>query len=379
MSQHDRPAGKALDAPAEPVNVSEFEGLAERTMPRGAFDYYAGGAEDEQTLRANRAAFQEIFLRPRMLTGVASIDTSVRVLGIPLRTPLLVAPTAFQKLAHPEGEVATARAAGRCGTLMTLSTIASTGLEEVAAAASGPLWFQLYIYKDREITRELLRRAKAAGFRGIVLTVDTPVLGRRERDLHNGFTLPPGIRLENLAWLESSVQGITGWSAASSFWAYVHDQLDAALTWDIVNWLRAETDLPILVKGVLTSEDARLAVEQGAQAVIVSNHGGRQLDGAEATVRALPEVVDAVAGRAEVLMDGGVRRGTDVLKALALGARAVLLGRPVLWGLAARGEEGVVQVLEMLRAELEISMALCGLPNLAGVTRGLVTGPGGNR
>jgi len=362
-----------VDAPEDPVNVAEFEALAGRSMPRGAFDYYAGGAEDEQTLRANRDAFGELFLRPRMLAGLRPIDTATRVLGIPLATPVLIAPTAFQKLAHPDGECATARAAGRTGTLMTLSTIASTSLEDVAAAASGPLWFQLYVYKDRAITRELLRRAKKAGYLGIVLTVDTPVLGRRERDLHNRFALPPGIRLENLAWLESSVEGITGWSAASSFWAYVHEQLDASLTWEALSWLRTETDLPLIVKGVLTAEDARLAVEHGAQAIIVSNHCGRQLDGAEATVRALPEVVEAVGGRVEVLLDGGVRRGTDVLKALGLGARAVLLGRPILWGLAARGEDGVVQVLEMLRRELEVSMALCGLSDLAGVTRALVT------
>ena len=255
---------------------------------------------------------------------------------------------------------------------MTLSTISSTGLEEVAAAASGPLWFQLYVYKNREITRELLRRAKEAGYKAIMLTVDTPVLGRRERDVRNGFRLPPGIRLENLAWLENQVQGITGWSAASSFWSYVHEQLDASLSWDVVSWLRSETTLPVLVKGVLTAEDARLAMEHGATAVVVSNHGGRQLDGAPATIRVLPEVVDAIGGRGEVFVDGGVRRGTDILKAVGLGARAVLLGRPVLWGLAAAGEDGVVKVFDMLRAELEVSMALCGVSRVSDIGRSLI-------
>ncbi|MEO8503365.1 MAG: alpha-hydroxy acid oxidase [Acidobacteriota bacterium] len=361
-----------MDESVGAVNVSDFEDLAAKRMPRGAFDYYAGGAEDEQTLRANREGFGEIFLRPRMLAGLGAIDTRTTVLGTPVSLPALVAPTAFQKLADPAGECATARAAGRCGTLMTLSTISSTGLEEVAAAASGPLWFQLYVYKDREITRELLRRAKQAGYKAIVLTVDTPVLGRRERDVRNGFRLPPGIRLENLAWLESEVQGITGWSEASSFWSYVHEQLDASLSWDVVSWLRSETTLPVLLKGVLTAEDARLAIEHGAAAVIVSNHGGRQLDGAPATIRVLPEVVDAVAGRGEVLVDGGVRRGTDILKAVGLGARAVLLGRPVLWGLAAAGEEGVVRVFDLLRAELEVSMALCGASNVSDIGRSLI-------
>jgi 4-hydroxymandelate oxidase len=357
---------------AEPANVEDFEALAGRRMTRGAFDYYAGGAESEQTLRANRDAFGELFLRPRMLTGLGAIDTATSVLGTAVASPALVAPTAFHKLAHAEGECATARAAGRAGTLMCVSTIASTSLEDVAAAASGPLWFQLYVYKDRAITRELLRRAKAAGYRAVVLTVDTPVLGRRERDLRNGFSLPPGVRLENLAWLADERAGITGWSSSSSFWAYVHEQLDASLDWSVVEWLRSEIDLPILVKGVMTAEDARLAVEHGAAGVVVSNHGGRQLDGAEATVRALPEVVEAVGGRVEVLMDGGVRRGTDVLKALALGARAVLLGRPVLWGLAARGEDGVLRVLDLLRRELEVAMALCGLSRIADVRRELV-------
>ncbi len=351
----------------QPVNVDELESFCEGLLPRGAFDYYAGGAEDEQTMRANREAFQEFFLRPRVLTGLGAVDTESEVLGIPVRAPILVALTAFQKLAHPDGECATARAAGRSGTLMTLSTISSTGLEDVAAAATGPLWFQLYVYKDRGITRELLRRARAAGYRGVVLTVDTPVLGRRERDLRNGFHLPPGIRLENLAWLEHEVGGITGWSEASSFWKYIHEQLDASLSWEAVTWLREESGLPVLIKGVLTGEDARLAVEHGADAVIVSNHGGRQLDGCEPTIRALSEVVEAVAGRAEVLMDGGVRRGTDVLKALALGAKAVQVGRPVLWGLTLGGEDGVVKVFDMLYAELECAMALCGVDKIAAI------------
>jgi 4-hydroxymandelate oxidase len=307
-----------------------------------------------------------------VLTGLGPIDTRTRVLGTDVAMPVLLAPVAFQKLAHGEGECATARAAGRAGTLMTVSTIASSSLEDVAAAATGPLWFQLYVYRDRAITRELIRRAKAAGYRAIVLTVDTPMLGRRERDLRNRFTLPPGVRLENLAWLEGEVSGITGWSAASSFWSYVHEQLDPTLSWDALSWLCAESGLPVLVKGILAEEDAALAVEHGAAGIVVSNHGGRQLDGAEPTLRALPRVVDTVGGRAEVYVDGGVRRGVDVVKAIAAGARAVLIGRPLLWGLALGGEDGVVRMLDLLRAELELAMALCGADTVSKIDRSLL-------
>jgi 4-hydroxymandelate oxidase len=356
------------------LNLDDMQRAAEAVLPRGSFDYYAGGAGDEITLRANRAAYAEVFLRPRVLAGLGAIDTRTMVVGSEVSMPVLLAPVAFQKLAHADGECATARAAGRAGTLMTVSTIASTALEDVAQAASGPLWFQLYVYRDRAITRELLRRAKVAGYRAIVLTVDTPLLGRRERDLRNRFTLPPDVRLENFVWLEGQVDGITGWSAASSFWAYVHQQLDSTLSWNTLAWLRSETDLPILIKGVLAEEDAALAVEHGIDGIVVSNHGGRQLDGAEPTLRALPRVVDAVAGRAEVYVDGGVRRGVDVVRALATGARAVLIGRPQLWGLALGGEAGVLRMLELLRAELELAMALCGTDTVAKIDRSLLAG-----
>jgi len=356
----------------ETLNLDEMQSAAEAVLPRGSYDYYAGGAGDEITLRANRTAYDEVFLRPRVLAGLGPIDTRTTVLGSEVRMPVLLAPVAFQKLAHADGECATARAAGKFGTLMTLSTIASAALEDVAAAASGPLWFQLYVYRDRSITRELLRRAKESGYRAIVLTVDTPMLGRRERDLRNRFALPPGVRLENLAWLDGRVDGITGWSQASSFWAYVHEQLDSTLSWEAIAWLRSETDLPILIKGVLAEEDAARAVEHGVAGIVVSNHGGRQLDGAEPTLRALPRVVAAVTGRAEVYVDGGVRRGVDVVKALALGARAVLVGRPQLWGLALDGENGVSRMLELLRAEVELAMALCGADAVAKIDRGLL-------
>jgi isopentenyl diphosphate isomerase/L-lactate dehydrogenase-like FMN-dependent dehydrogenase len=218
----------------------------------------------------------------------------------------------------------------------------------------------------------LVARASAAGFSAIVLTVDTPLLGRRERDLRNGFRLPEGIRIENLVSWEDRKAGAAGWSEGSNFWQYVHEMLDASLTWEAVDWLRARAGIPVLLKGILTPEDALLAVEHGADGIVVSNHGGRQLDGAEATIRALPRIVEAVNGRCEVLMDGGVRRGVDVLKALALGARAVLVGRPVLWGLAAMGEEGVVRVLDMLSAELQLAMALAGAPSVRDIGRNLV-------
>jgi 4-hydroxymandelate oxidase len=354
----------------DPVNVFDFEDLARRRMEPAAYDYYAGGAGDERTLADNRAAFDRVVLRPRVLAGVERPDTATELLGHRLALPVALAPTAFNRLGDPEGELAAARAAGAAGTLMCCSTIASYPLEEIAAAATGPLWFQLYVYRDRGVTRDLVRRAEAAGYGALVLTVDTPHLGRRERDIRNHFVLPPDVRIRNLEPYAKT--DATHWPEASSFTQYVHDLLDPTLTWESIDWLRSVTRLPVFVKGILTPDDAELAVEHGAAGIVVSNHGGRQLDGAIATIDALLEVADRVAGRVPVLMDGGIRRGTDVLKALALGASAVLIGRAYLWGLAARGESGVRQVLDLLRSELELAMALAGCPTVASVTRALV-------
>jgi 4-hydroxymandelate oxidase len=352
------------------VNLLELEALAEPLLPRMAFDYYAGGAEDELTLRENRAAFERIALRPRMLVDVSAIDTSATVLGQRVAAPILVAPTAMHRLGHPEGELATVRGAGAAETLMTVSTLATTALEDVAATASGRLWFQLYPVKDRKITRALVERARVAGYQALCLTVDTPHSGRRERDVRNRFALPPGITLANFSGPEMQMMPQQG--GGSALTTYVMKMMDVILTWDDVVWLQSFAQMPILLKGILTAEDARLAVEHGVAGIIVSNHGGRQLDGALASIRALPEVVEAVDGRAEVYMDGGVRRGTDVLKALALGARAVLIGRPVLWGLTLDGADGVQRVLAMLRHELEEAMVLAGRPTIASIDRSLL-------
>ena len=352
--------------PSPPVNISEFEAIARQRMTASAYDYYAGGAEDEVTLAANRDAFRRLAIRPRMLTGIDRVSTATEVLGIPLALPVALAPTAFNKLGHPDGEIAAVRAAGSAGTLMCCSTISSTPLEEVVAAATGPLWFQLYVYRDREVTKDLVRRAEAAGCRALVLTVDTPRLGRRERDMRGGFSLPAGIGVANLE--RYGTPDALRWAGSSTFTEYVHRLMDDSLTWESVDWLRSVTTLPILIKGILTAEDARLCLEHGASGLIVSNHGGRQLDGALATIAALPEIVEAVAGRAPVLLDGGVRRGTDVFKAIALGASAVCIGRAYLWGLAADGEAGVARVLEMLRAELELTMTLAGCATIQAIT-----------
>ena len=346
------------------INVDDFEAAARERMERAAFEYYAGAACDERTLADNRHAFSRILLRPRVLVDVSRVDLSTRVLGESIAMPIMLAPTAFNRLAHPDGECAAARAAGSAGTIMVASTLSTCTLEEIAAAATRPLWFQLYVYKDREVTKELVARAGRAGFRALVLTVDTPLLGRRERDVRNRFALPDHLGMANFASLKTDA---SRWGEASSFGAYVHDLFDASLTWDAVAWLRSLTDLPILLKGILTAEDAARAVDHGAAGVIVSNHGGRQLDGSTPSIVALPEVVDAVEGRVPVLMDGGVRRGTDVLKALALGARAVLIGRAYLWGLAADGEQGVSTVLSLLRDELRLAMALSGRPTIASI------------
>jgi 4-hydroxymandelate oxidase len=352
-----------------PISVDDYERLARAKMERAAFDYYAGGSGQERTLAANRSAFDAIQFRPRVLVDVSHIDLATTVLGQAISFPVILAPTAFNRLACDDGEMAAARAAGAAGTLMISSTLSTCTLEDVATVASGPLWFQLYVYKDRGLTTELVARAEAAGYRALVLTVDTPRLGQRERDARNRFTLPDGLSMKNF---ESRLSDATRWSAHSSFSAYVHDLFDPSLTWRDVEWLRAQTKLPLLLKGVMTAEDARCSIESGANALVVSNHGGRQLDGVPATVTVLPEVIDTVGGRIEVLLDGGVRRGTDVLKALALGARAVLVGRAYLWGLAVAGEDGVRDILRILRDELELSMALAGRTSVAALDSSLV-------
>ena len=361
----------------EPVNVFDFEAIARERLSPDAYDYYAGGAHDEVSLRGNRAAYDRLSLAYRVLVDVSRRDLSTTVLGQPVSMPVLVAPTAFHRLADPEGEVATVRAAGRAGTAMILSTLSTSTIESVVAAASGPVWFQLYVYKDRAATEGLVRRAEAAGCRALVLTVDAPLLGRRERDVRNRFTLPPGLSVANLLPVG---YGDLPEVADSGLAAYVASFLDPSLTWKDVAWLRSITTLPLLVKGIVRPDDALRAAEAGAAGLVVSNHGGRQLDTSPATLDVLPEIVDALSShghRLEVLMDGGIRRGTDVLKALALGARAVLVGRPVLWGLAAGGEAGAVRVLEILRGELDLAMALAGAPTIAEITRDLVRrGPG---
>ena len=352
-----------------PLTIDEFEAIARERMSRSAYDYYAGGSGEERTLAANREAFNRIPLRPRVLIDVSAIDTRTAVLGQALDLPVMLSPTAFNRLAHPDGEMAAARAARASGTVMISSTLSTCALEEVAGACDGPLWFQLYVYKDRGFTQELIARAEAARYRALVLTVDTPLLGRRYRDVRNNFVLPEGITMKNF---EAAMTNAARWGEHSSFSSYVHDLFDATLSWKAVGWLRTQTRLPIVVKGIMTEEDARLAVDAGVEGVIVSNHGGRQLDGAAASIDALPEVVEAVAGRAEILMDGGIRRGTDVLKALALGARAVCIGRPYLWALAANGEQGVRDALAILKDELSLAMALSGRPTIESIDTSLV-------
>ena len=352
------------------VSIDDFERHARQTLDPMAYDYYAGGAGDEWTLRENREAFRRWTLRPRVLRDVSQIDLSTTALGTPVSMPVVIAPTAFQRMADPEGEVATARAAAGAGTIMTLSTIASASIEEVAEAApEAPRWFQLYVYKDREVTRELVRRAEAQGYKALVLTVDTPVLGLRDRDQRNRFVLPEGVELANLAGLGAGVKLPS--TGGSGLFAWVAQLQDASVTWEDVAWLREISPLPVVLKGVLTAEDAQLAAQAGVAGIVVSNHGGRQLDGSPATIEALPEVVEA-AGDLEVWMDGGVRRGADVLVAMALGARGVLLGRPVLWGLAAGGQGGVERVLEIIRDDLRVAMQIAGCRGVAEVTSDLV-------
>lgn len=355
------------------LNLFDVEREAQSRVPPSHWGYIAGGANDEMTLRANRDAFDRLAIRFRTMVDVSVRDLATSVLGVRVSMPVLVAPTAMHKLAHPDGECATARAARAAGTLMTTSTTATTRLGDVIAAAPGPMWFQLYIYQDRGRTRELVEEAVRSGYSGLMLTVDAPVLGRRERDIRLGFTLPAGLNLPNAA--VAGMGTVPDANAdASGLMLHFRHLHDAALTPSDIDWLREVSGLPVIVKGIVRGDDAARAVEHGASAVVVSNHGGRQLDTAIPSIRALPEVVEAVGDRAEVYVDGGVRRGTDVIKAIALGARAVLLGRPILWGLAVDGESGVRSVLDLLRTEVDVAMALTGVRNVGEITRDLVSG-----
>ena len=331
----------------EPLNVDDYEALARERVGEIGWEYIRGGAGDETTLRENVESFARWKLRPRVLVDVTAVDTGTTVLGTPVSMPILVAPTALQKFAHPDGEAATARAAARAGTIMTLSSSATMRPAAVAAAApDAERWFQVYVFRDRGITQALIDEACANGYSALVLTVDVPILGRRESAVRIGFHIPD----------EFDVEGD------------IFEGIDPSVSWRDVEWI-AGHGLPVVLKGVLTPEDAALGIDHGAAAIVVSNHGGRQLDGVSASIDALPAVAEAVDGRAEVLLDSGVRRGADALRALALGARAVLVGRPVLYALAAGGEDGVVHLLQLLRDEVELGLRLLGCPSPADVER----------
>ena len=343
--------------PADPnlINLDDYERVAAERLSPGPLAYFTGGAADEITLRDNRAAFSRQALVPRVMRDVATVDPSVEVLGRRWPSPIWIAPTALQRMAHPEGELATARAAAARGMTMAVSTSASTDLADIAAIG-GPRWFQVYLLADLGARRALVERAVAHGYEALLLTVDLARIGRRERDLRIGFRIPEGVEIPNVA----IAAGVSPEDVASVAFT-------DRLTWPDLEWL-AGFGLPVIVKGILHPDDARLALEHGAAGIGVSNHGGRQLDAAIASLDALPAIADVVDGRLPILLDGGVRRGTDVLIALASGATAVGIGRPVIWGLAVDGETGVGNVLDLLRSELENAMALSGAASCADLT-----------
>jgi 4-hydroxymandelate oxidase len=343
------------------VNLAQFAALAAQRMGKAEYDYVAGAADDEVTLADNEAAFRRRRLRPRVLVDVAHVDTATSLLGRQAGLPVGIAPVAFQHFAHADAELASARAAARAGIVFCLSTMSSRSIEDVAAAAddagAGERWFQLYVHRERARTEDLVRRAAAAGYGGLVVTTDFPVAGNRERDLHNRLPYPQ--RYGNFSLPDRA----RGDGLAQAIGAFT----DPALSWRDLAWLRALSDMPLVVKGVLSADDAALAVEHGAAAVVVSNHGGRQLDRLPASIEVLPEVVAVVGGRAEVYLDGGVRRGTDVLVALALGAQAVFVGRPMMFALAVGGEAGVTRAIDLLATEIRRDMALLGVNRVADI------------
>jgi L-lactate dehydrogenase (cytochrome) len=377
---------------ARAASVADLRAIARRRLPRGVFDYIDGAAEDERTLAANSAAFAAVTFRPRVLRDVGQVDPSTTLIGRPLPLPLVLAPTGFTRIADPDGELAVARAAARAGLPYTLSTLSTRSIEEVAAASAGPRWFQVYVWRDRGLVKEMIGRAAAAGYEALVLTVDTAVLGRRERDVRRGFSLPPKIGLGTLVdgavhpgwtwrFLRSepirfaNVQesaGVGDGTTAVTLSDYVNTQFDPGLSWRDVEWMRSEWRGPLVLKGIQTVDDARLAAGAGVEAIALSNHGGRQLDSAPAPLDLVAPVADAVGDRLEIICDGGVRRGSDIVKAVALGARACMAGRAYLYGLGAAGERGVDHVLGLLDADVRRTMALVGASGVAELGRELV-------
>jgi len=351
------------------LNISDYAAAARERLAKETLDYYEGGARDEITLRENVEGWQQLKLYYRVLAGVGRRDLRTNILGRDVSMPIAIAPTAFHRLACEAGELATARAARKAGVLFILSSLSNTAMEAVFAEATSPRWFQLYVYKDREITRALVERAEAAGAEAIVLTVDAPGLGTRERDARNRFQLPAGLAVENLCSLG---RGALPQVAGSGLAAYVEANFKSDLGFDDLEWLCGATRLPVVVKGVCRADDARRIAGHGGKAIVVSNHGGRQLDTAPPTCEVLPRVAESAGERCEIYVDGGIRRGSDVIKALALGARAVLVGRPVLWGLTVGGEEGALGVLEILRRELDEAMLLCGCTRLSEIDHDLL-------
>jgi len=363
VAQDSNPPSKAVSAPGtEPICLADFEPLAKSKMSAMSWEYITAGAGDELTVRWNKEAYQRIRLRPRILVDSSKLDTRVTLFGQEHSFPILLSPTAAQKLTYPDGELATVRGAGAAGTTMVVSSFSNTSLEDVAAAAKSPLWFQLYAQTDRGFTRELVQRAEAGGYRALCLTVDTPITGARNRE-HRA-----DVKLGTLP----NMTGFKGVEFRTGSLEIFSSVLDPALSWKDVEWLRSFAKIPLLIKGVLNPEDADRAVKAGVAGIIVSNHGGRNLDTLPATIDALPQVTDKVAGRVPVLVDGGIRRGTDVLKALAFGANAVLIGRPYLYGLGAAGQAGVTEVIHILQREFQMAMVLTGRTDISGIDRSVI-------
>lgn len=353
------------------TNLFEYEKHACEKLHKTAFDYYSSGAHDEITLRDNREVYNRIKIHYKVLVDVSKRDSSTEVLGQKISFPLIIAPTAFHKMAHAEGECAVAKASVKADTIMCLSTLSNTTVEDVSKDCNANFWFQLYVFRDKSVTEKLVRRVENAGAKAIVVTVDAPLLGTREKDVKNKFQLPQGLSVINL--MPDSKEDLPDGKPDSGLSLYFNEMLDQSLNWKDIEWLASITKLPIILKGIVRPDDALKAIEYGAKGIVVSNHGGRQLDTSPATIEVLPAIADKVDNRIEILVDGGVRRGTDILKAVALGAKAVLIGRPILWGLSCNGSEGVYSVLSLLKKEFDLAMALSGCPSVKDIQRDLVS------